>query len=504
MCLFFCKKVYDFTAVPYELKKFPNIPFFYFVKLILSVESVENRTKRLVLPLLPKNNGFYVSRFPFYWTVFTTDPDAVQYLLMKGEIFPKDTRFTSAVSKDSLIIRLFGSSNVAFISGEPLKHQCRTMNPAFRRTAPVNIFGRLIPDMFRLIDKSDGDILIVNLLQRMTFDALGKALFGFDFKAMKEDNSAWMTAYSDAMSGVTAPVLNIIPSLEYILRYFYPNYTKAKNGVDKLNRLILELVNKKKQELEESMPQSCSNNNNGDTDGDAYDQEKDLLTLILEAEMKDNKSSGSDDLRANMATFIMAGHETTASSVSFCIYHMVINKDVQDKARREALDILGYDDFISPPTFDECKRVNYINMVVKEALRLCTPGGLLFERIATEDVFLSGVFIPKGTRISVDIEALHKNPAIWKNPSVFDPERFSKGGEHEQHRGITWAPFSDGNRKCLGINFSMTEQQVILLMLLKHYEWDLSENSIHNNGMVYDNVFSFAPKTLSIKFHKRH
>ncbi|OAD77581.1 CYP509 protein, partial [Phycomyces blakesleeanus NRRL 1555(-)] len=426
------------------------------------------------------------------WTVYTANPEAVQYILMKGEIFPKDTNFMNVLSRDSLTIRFFGSSNVAFISGEPWKHQRKTMNPAFRRTAPVDLFGRIVPDMFRLIDKTDGNIFIFDLLQRVTFDALGKALFGFDFRATVEEDSAWRAAYIDTMAGVTAPILNIIPSLEYILRYFYPDYNKASKGVDKLNALILDMVNKKKKKLEESKDQP---------DGG---QEKDLLTLILEAEMKENKSSESDDLRANMATFIMAGHETTASSVSHCIYYMAMNKNVQNKARREALDILGDDSSTAPPTFDDCKRINYINMIVKEALRLSVTSGALMDRVATEDVTLAGEFIPKGTYISVDIEALHKNPTIWKNPTVFDPERFSKGGEHEQHRGITWAPFSDGNRKCLGVNFSMAEQQVLLLMLLKHYEWDLSENSIHKNGIVYNSIFSFAPKTLSIKFHKRH
>lgn len=70
--------------------------------------------------------------------------------------------------------------------------------------------------------------------------------------------------------------------------------------------------------------------------------------------------------------------------------------------------------------------------------------------------------------INVDIQALHYRPDLWHDPEKFIPERFAEGGEHESHEGITYAPFSQGGRICLGINFSMTEQRVVLSMLCKY------------------------------------
>ncbi|KAI9022829.1 cytochrome P450 [Phycomyces nitens] len=500
LVLFLCKKIYDSISVPQELADFPSVSCFSFVKSFLSIESAEQRTRRLVLPLLNKKRGFYVARFPMRWTIFVTDPQAVQYLLMKGgkstlqefKLFPKDLQFLDRLRKDSLFLRLFGKKNVAFTSGDVWKHQRKIMNPAFRRTVPVDLFGRLIPDMFRLIDTSETDIQITTLLQKMSFDALGKALFGFDFNSMADKDSVWIQAYNDTLDGILSPIVNAALSYEHISRYIAPNYSKASIGINKLNQLIFELLHMRKEKIEQSMGQP----DNG--------LEKDLLTLILEGEMKEKKELDLEELRSNMATFIVAGHETVSSSASFCIYHMAVNKDVQDKARQEALYILGDDDSMVPPTISDCKQINYINMIIKESLRLSSPASFLTERVTTEDVTLSGVYIPKGTCITVDLEALHKNPDVWKNPTVFDPERFRKGGEHDQHIGITWAPFSDGNRKCLGLNFSMAEQQVVLLMLLKHYEWELPEDSIHKNGIVYDGIFVFTPKTMNIRFRKRH
>jgi cytochrome P450 len=92
---------------------------------------------------------------------------------------------------------------------------------------------------------------------------------------------------------------------------------------------------------------------------------------------------------------------------------------------------------------------------------------MLLAREALEDFDLAGTFIPKGTKVSIDIAAIHMNPKIWENPENFVPERFEEGGEYEAHNGLTWMPFSDGHRRCIGVNFSLTEQRVALSMLCK-------------------------------------
>lgn len=84
-----------------------------------------------------------------------------------------------------------------------------------------------------------------------------------------------------------------------------------------------------------------------------------------------------------------------------------------------------------------------------------------------EDVDMAGTFIPKNTRVSVDVAAIHQNPKIWQSPESFIPERFEQGGEYDSHVGMTYIPFSNGARQCLGMNFSLAEQRVLLSMLCK-------------------------------------
>ena len=93
----------------------------------------------------------------------------------------------------------------------------------------------------------------------------------------------------------------------------------------------------------------------------------------------------------------------------------------------------------------------------------------MIPRIATQDTELAGVFIPKDTRLSIDVYELHHNPNVWKNPDQFDPERFAPTGEMDQlsGSGLPWTPFSNGARSCIGMNFSLMGQRVLLSMLCK-------------------------------------
>lgn len=88
-------------------------------------------------------------------------------------------------------------------------------------------------------------------------------------------------------------------------------------------------------------------------------------------------------------------------------------------------------------------------------------------RIALEDLELAGSVIPKGSEISIDIYNLHHNPDVWVDPYTFNPDRFLPGGEADSQEGIAWVPFNSGSRQCIGINFSLAEQRVVLSMMCK-------------------------------------
>lgn len=100
-------------------------------------------------------------------------------------------------------------------------------------------------------------------------------------------------------------------------------------------------------------------------------------------------------------------------------------------------------------------------------MRRHTPVYNTTSRVALEDIELAGNFIPKGTELSIDIYGVHHNLDVWKDPYKFDPDRFLPGGEADNQEFAAWVPFSNGNRQCIGMNFSLAEQRVVLSMMCK-------------------------------------
>lgn len=100
-------------------------------------------------------------------------------------------------------------------------------------------------------------------------------------------------------------------------------------------------------------------------------------------------------------------------------------------------------------------------------MRRHTPVYGTTARVALEDIELAGNFIPKGSELCIDIYNVHHNPDVWMDPYKFDPHRFAPGGEADQQKGVAWVPFSNGNRQCIGMNFSLAEQRVVLSMMCK-------------------------------------
>lgn len=95
------------------------------------------------------------------------------------------------------------------------------------------------------------------------------------------------------------------------------------------------------------------------------------------------------------------------------------------------------------------------------------PAGFLTNRQAVQEMYAGDLYISKGAAVSVDLTAIHRHPAVWEKTSDFIPDRFAEGAEVEHRKGLVWLPFSNGSRQCIGMNFSLSEQRVVLTILSK-------------------------------------
>lgn len=194
----------------------------------------------------------------------------------------------------------------------------------------------------------------------------------------------------------------------------------------------------------------------------------DLLDLLMAAEDPETgRHMNTGEMRDNLLTFIVAGHETTALTLSWALYLCAFDQDVQDKARAEVQAVVG-DRMASG---DDVPNLPYIRAIVDEALRLYPPAAIL-SRTAQERDMLVGRDIYPGDTVLVPIYALHRHKALWDDPDAFRPERWADGRPVPRYG---YLPFGDGPRICIGASFAIQEAVMILASLLSRFRFSREE-----------------------------
>ncbi len=194
---------------------------------------------------------------------------------------------------------------------------------------------------------------------------------------------------------------------------------------------------------------------------------EDLLTLLLRAaDPETGRGLSEEDVRANIVTFIGAGHETTANALTWTLY--LLSQSPPWRARVEAeIDA----EFDPSDESDPTARLPTTRAVFEEAMRLFPPVAHLTREAIAED-WLSGHRVPAGTIVSVSPYVLHRHKTLWRNPDDFDPSRFLPG-EREKIDRYAYIPFGAGPRVCIGQAFALQEALIVLAHLLRRVRLDL-------------------------------
>ena len=190
----------------------------------------------------------------------------------------------------------------------------------------------------------------------------------------------------------------------------------------------------------------------------------DLLDLLLQGEdPKTKRRMNTAELRDNLLTFIVAGHETTALTLSWSLYLMGFDQSVQEKARAEAQSVLGG----RAATGADLENLPYTRQIIDEALRLYPPAGII-SRTACKPDTLGGREIRSDDTVMIPIYALGRNRLLWDDPDAFRPERFEDRKNIDRY---AYLPFGDGPRICIGASFALQEAVIILATLLSRFRF---------------------------------
>jgi len=342
--------------------------------------------------------------------------------------------------------RPFAGEGLLTSDGSLWKQQRKLIQPAFHHAHLAAYAAVMVAYTRQLIDRlEDGQVLeIQSEMARLTLGIVVKSLFGADVAREAADVGKLMVAVLDAANQRLNSIFRV-PSWVPSRRNLH-----EKRALARLDAILRALIVERRSSA---------------VHGD------DLLSILLRATDDDSRVRMSDpQLRDEMMTLFLAGHETTATALTWTWYLLSQHPDVDAKLTGELDRVLGQ----RTPTAADLPNLPYTDMIVREALRLYPPApGVAREPI--EDVTLAGYVVPRGSLISIDTYAMHRDPRFFHDPERFDPERFAVGWEDRIPR-YAYLPFGGGPRVCIGNGFALMEARLILATVAQRFRLTLEPN----------------------------
>lgn len=336
------------------------------------------------------------------------------------------------------------------------KRQRRIAQPAFHGES-VRHFGPIMSRMANeCAERWDGvaqrgeTVDACTDMMKVTLRIVADTLFGDDLaKDADEINRVFPTILACLAARVATPIR---PPL------WMPtaNNRRLQPALDSLNNIVERLIAMKRRRLAAGTQQDATH--------------RDLLTILMLARDEETGESMSDrQLRDEVMTMMIAGHETTANALSWLWVLLDRHPEEQERLRAELIAATGG----RPPTVDDVSRLPRLKAVISETLRLYPPVWM-FDRRALGPDDLGGTKVAKGDLVIFCPYAIHRQPDLWRDPEAFRPERFEPGNE-EQKNKFAYLPFSAGPRTCLGNSFAMIESQIITGTLLARFRVRLAD-----------------------------
>lgn len=215
-------------------------------------------------------------------------------------------------------------------------------------------------------------------------------------------------------------------------------------------------------------------------------EQNDLLDMLMSARDEDGTGGMTDrQLRDEVMTIFLAGHETSANALSWTWYLLSKHADVGRRLRAELREVLGG----RAPTLADLPHLGYARRVIQESMRLYPPVWGILRRVEEDDE-IGGFHIPAGSDVVACAYGTHRHPAFWDNPEGFDPDRFLPERSEGRHRAAYY-PFSIGSRSCIGNHFAMMELVLVLATLAQRYRFDL----VPGVPVIPEAVITLRPKT---------
>lgn len=349
--------------------------------------------------------------------------------------------------------------------GEIWRVRRRAIVPALHQkyvAAMISLFGKATDRLCKKLDAaaSDGeDVEMESLFSRLTLDIIGKALFNYDFDSLTNDTGIVEAVYT-VLREAEDRSISPIPVWDIpVWKDISPRQKKVNASLKVINDALNDLIAICKRMVEEEELQFHEEYMN--------EQDPSILHFLLAS----GDDVSSKQLRDDLMTMLIAGHETSAAVLTWTFYLLSKEPSVMARLQSEVDSVLG-DRF---PTIEDMKKLKYTTRVINESLRLYPQPPVLIRRSMEEDV-LGKYPIKRGEDIFISVWNLHHCPNHWIDAEKFDPERWPLDGPNpnEVNQNFSYLPFGGGPRKCVGDMFATFENIVAISMLVRQFNFQMA------------------------------
>ncbi|KAJ4970152.1 hypothetical protein NE237_003251 [Protea cynaroides] len=318
----------------------------------------------------------------------------------------------------------------------------------------------------RLVEKLESDALSgapVNMeakFSQLTLDVIGLSIFNYNFDSLTTDSPIIDAVYT-ALKEAEARSTDLLPywKIKAVCK-FIPRQIKAEKAVNIIRRTVEELITKCKEIVEKEGEQ---------IDGEDYvnDTDPSILRFLLAS----REEVSSVQLRDDLLSMLVAGHETTGSVLTWTVYLLSQNLSSLRKAQEEVDIVLQG----RMPTYEDIKELKYLTRCINESMRLYPHPPVLIRRAEVSDVLPGNYKVNPGQDIMISVYNIHHSSQVWERAEEFVPERFDLETPvpNETNTDYRFIPFSGGPRKCVGDQFALLEAIVALAIFLQDMNFEL-------------------------------
>ncbi|MFO7664704.1 MAG: cytochrome P450 [Chloroflexota bacterium] len=354
-------------------------------------------------------------------------PDYIQHVLLSnGHNYNKNTFLNKYLIEAVAGQGLLTSENPLW------RKQRHLIQPAFHRRSLPKFAGLMRESVLRTLNRLDEFFVggqtvdIANEMMRLTLDIVTQALFGYDIN----DKATIVGESMDTMVSIGKP-----------------RHRKVREAIDMLDQIVFTIIDDRRQ--------------NPDPEKD------DLLAMLINARYEDGTGMSDRQIRDEVMALMVAGHETTANTLSWTWYLLAQHVAVVETLESEYDAVLGG----RIPNVDDLPRLTYTDQVIHEGMRLY-PSAWSISRRALGDDVIGGYHIPANSIVAMSPYTMHRHPDFWTEPEKFDPERFTPEKVAVRPR-FAYFPFGGGARQCIGNHFALMESMIIIPAIVQRYRLHL-------------------------------